>query len=156
MSLKVSKKGFKNAKDKRLSGRYISFPKQIYESQAYKNLSSQARDILLFVHSQYNGHNNGDLTCTFTAVKNFWAMKISNRTFYRKLEELLESDFLIKTVQGGKHKASRFAVASYLIDDMDNMELEKPSKSPIMRFMRHEIKNTGSHKTPKKADKVLR
>ena len=136
----MSKRSLKNSKDRRLSGRYVSFPKQLYDTVAYKSLSSQARDILMFVHTQYNGNNNGDMTCTFKAAKRSWNMKISKRTFHRKIEELLNSDLLFKTVQGGRHKASRFAVASYSIDAIDGMELENPSKLPIKRFLRHEVK----------------
>lgn len=149
----MRKHKFKGNQDKRVVGTFVQLPKKILKSHAFYQLPSAARDILLFVHSQYNGNNNGDLTCTFKAATKHWGMKIGKRTFYRHLAKCLKVDLLIKTVQGGRHKASRFAVASYAIDHIDIMELEKPSMYPLRRFERHEIKNTGLVKTPKKANR---
>lgn len=89
----------------------------------------------MFVCSQYNESNNGDLTCTFKGVSEAWGMKISKATFHRSLRELVDSDLLILTTQGGRHKASRYASAIWAIDD--GGDLEKPSRSPVSRFLRH-------------------
>ena len=119
---------------RRLSGGFMSIPDLMYKSDAYKSLHSQSRDILMFVISQYNGDNNGDLTCTFEGgILKAWAMKIGKRYFQKCLNELITKGFLIKTVQGGRHKPSRFAVTIYAIDE--GGDTEKPTSKAPAKFL---------------------
>lgn len=128
---------------KRIEGRFIALPSLVYKSSAYRGLSSVARDVFMFVCSQYNERNNGDLTCTFKGVTESWGMKLSKSTYHRELKALIDSELLILTVQGGRHKASRYASAVWAIDD--GGELEKAGKSPVARFLRQrEIKSAGT------------
>jgi len=145
----MSRKKFKESRDKRISGGYFAFPEMVYKSRAYRDLSSVGRDLFMFVCSQYNGSNNGDLTCTFLGANNpdGWNLRVSKSTFNRALRNLLEGELLMKTVQGGRHKASRFAIATHGIDDIDGMELAKPTRKAVARFLKHENKSAGTAMT---------
>lgn len=119
---------------RRLSGNYSSIPDAMFKSDAYKSLKSQSRDILMFLIFQYNGDNNGDLTCTYEGgVLRAWNMSIGKRYFQKCLKELIDKGFIIKTTQGGRHKPSRFAVTIYAIDD--GGELVKPTGKAPAKFL---------------------
>lgn len=125
----------KYKKDKRAGGRFTGLPVVLLESDAYLNLKPVAQQIYTFVCSQYNGNNNGDLTCTPKAMKSKYRMQVSDKTVYRSIAELVDSGVMLRTVQGGKHKASRFAVSIYAIDDGGDMEKETKA-APSYRFLR--------------------
>ena len=141
--------------EKRAGGKFIGFPAVLLESDAYLNLKPVAQQIYIFVCSQYNGSNNGDMTCTPKALKSKYKMQVSDKTVYRAIADLLDAGVMLRTVQGGKHKASRFAVSIYAIDRGGDMEKETKT-APTYRFVRAnkviKIKSTASLVTAKTVD----
>lgn len=135
---------------RRLSGDYSSIPDALFKSDAYKSLRSQARDILMFIIFQYNGDNNGDLTCTYEGgVLRSWNISIGKRHFQECLKELIDKGLIIKTTQGGRHKPSRFALAIYAIDN--GGELSKATGKAPAKFLSwkdNKINITGSVSAP--------
>jgi len=125
----------KYKKEKRAGGKFTGLPVVLLQSDSYLNLKPVAQKIYTFVCSQYNGSNNGDLTCTPKAMKSKYRMQVSDKTVYRSIAELVNAGVMLRTVQGGKHKASRFAVSIYAIDDGGDME--KETKTALThRFLR--------------------
>jgi len=83
-------------------------PHEILESEFYAALSSPAVKLLLDLGAQYRGTNNGALCAAWTVMgKRGWRSK---GTLYRALRELQGKGFICKTRQGGKHRASLYAI----------------------------------------------
>ena len=57
----MSRKSFKNGKDKRDGGAFVSVPLSVLNSRAYIMTSAYSRMLLFDLLSQYRGNNNGDL-----------------------------------------------------------------------------------------------
>lgn len=146
----------RNRKDKtkQVDGDFLRFPKLLYQSDSYLNLSTVSQQVFIFVCTQYNGRNNGDLTCTPKAMREKYLMKVSDKTVYRCISELLDSGVMLRTVQGGKHRASRFAVSIFSIDEGGDIEKETATP-PVHRFLRKaapKIKSAASLMTAKNAN----
>lgn len=102
-------------KNRSPGGSFVAVPKQILESSEYALLSSHEVKLLMDMLAQYNGKNNGDLTAAWSVMKNCgWRSK---GTLNRAVRGLLQSSFIMKTRQGGKHKASLYAVTFRAIDE---------------------------------------
>lgn len=98
-------------------GSYVAMPHAILESDEWARLSAFEVKLLLDVYGQFNGKNNGDLSAAWTLMKRRgWNSK---DTLGRALSGLLESGFLLKTRQGGRHKATLLAVTWRSVDDCD-------------------------------------
>ena len=89
-------------------------PKSVFTSPEYARLSATACKVLLFVHLQYSGRNNGDLTIT---AKQFVKHGFKGKSLlWRAKDELLEAGWLQMTRQGGLHQPSLFALTWEPID----------------------------------------
>lgn len=102
-------------KARKESGRFVAIPTQILLSDQYANLGAWSVKLLMDLSAQYNGKNNGDLCAAFSMVqKRGWRSK---GTLAHALTELIDAGFIMKTRQGGKHKASLYAVTFRGVDD---------------------------------------
>ncbi len=103
------------AKGRKERGSFIAVPKQILESPQYASLSAWSVKLLIDIYAQYNGKNNGDLAAAWSMMNpKGWKSK---GTLSRSVNQLLKTGFLIQTRQGGKHKASLYAVSFQAIDE---------------------------------------
>jgi hypothetical protein len=126
-------------------GHYIKLPlasnHSPFKSEAFRQVSNNAKLIYHFIHYGYDGFNNGSLTAGYESFKRLYGLSISKATFYRSVKELMDYDLLFRIVKGKKGIASRYAVATYPIDDVDDLkystEYKKGSK-PITKYLRHE------------------
>ncbi|WXG51455.1 MAG: hypothetical protein RNU03_11300 [Candidatus Sedimenticola sp. (ex Thyasira tokunagai)] len=102
-------------KGRKERGSFIAIPKIVVESEQYSKLSSHSVKLLIDLSAQYNGSNNGDLCAAWSMmVKRGWRSK---GTLYRAVSELITTGFILLTRQGGKHKASLYAVTFKPIDE---------------------------------------
>ena len=102
-------------KGRRERGAFIAIPKDVLESPQYAQLSAWAVKLLIDIYSQFNGKNNGDLCAAWAPMrKKGWN---SRGTLSRAVKELLNAGFIKLTRQGGKHKASLYAVTWKPIDE---------------------------------------
>ena len=102
-------------KGRKERGSFIAVPKQILESPQYAKLSAWSVKLLIDIYAQYNGKNNGDLCAAWSVMKpKGWKSK---GTLSRAVTQLLQTGFLIQTRQGGKHKASLYAVSFQPVDE---------------------------------------
>ena len=90
-------------------------PHEVLNSKAYPSLTPAAVKLLLDLGAQYRGTNNGDLCAAWTVMaKRGWRSKA---TLTRALRELEGKGFICKTRQGGRHRASLYAVTWRPIDE---------------------------------------
>ncbi len=117
-----------NAKGRREKGRFIAIPAPVLESDEYAQLSPAAVKLMVDLNTQFKGHNNGDLSATWSMMKKRgWK---SSATLFRALTELLEKGWIVKTRQGGRHKPNLFALSYLAIDDCAGKLDIKPTAAP--------------------------
>src|SRR5665213_1677929 len=104
--------------------RFVQFPNQLMDSRRFHTLTGHAVKALMYLASQYNGHNNGDLGIAWKVAK---AKGISsNDSLRRGTLELVAAGFVIQSRQGGRNRCSLFALAWFSVDDC-NGKLDIPS-----------------------------
>lgn len=112
------------AKGRKDSGSFVKFPHRILEHRAFMALGAHACKALMFLASQYNGSNNGDLTIAWKVAK---AKGLTaNGALRLATKELIDSGFVIQTRQGGRNRCSLFALAWFPINKCDG-KLDVPA-----------------------------
>ncbi len=111
----MARNRFKDAQAKREGGGFVPLPFVVIRSQCFARLSAHAVKLLNDLLAQYKGDNNGDLCAAWTLMQpRGWKSK---DTLNKALKELLTGDWLEVTRQGGRHKATLYAVTFYAIDE---------------------------------------
>lgn len=110
-----------DAKGRQKTAPFVGIPKAVLATDKYAQLSGWDVKLLLDLVSQYNGRNNGDLCVAWGTTPKFKGMKDrgwrSKGTLYRSLRQLQDCGFIEQTRQGGKHRASLYAVTWQPIDE---------------------------------------
>lgn len=110
-----------------------SFSKLIhvyFQSLEYAELSYRAVKLLVDLHCQFRGDNNGDLCATLSVMKKVgWN---SNDQLQKALAELLATGWIILTRRGGRQKASLYALTTMGIDKSPKLDGHiRPSPTPL-------------------------
>lgn len=128
-----------------ITGHYIKLPlakkQSPFKSEAYKSVSNTAKLIYVLIHFGYDGFNNGSLTAGHNSFKRLYGLSVSKATFYKCIKELIDHDLLFRIVKGKRGLASRYAVTTYAIDDVDDLKYSNQYKAgtkPITKYLRHE------------------
>jgi len=122
---KLPRAKIKNRKD---AGRFIGIPMALLDSPNYLKLSFKAIKLLLEAGRQYNGFNNGDICLSSSLMRDRgWN---SNATLQEALEELVHYGFLMLTRQGGRNKASLYAITWKEINDCKGKLDVQPTRIP--------------------------
>lgn len=101
-------KGYQKSKG-RGQGRFISIPHSVLDSEQGKNLKGNEMLLLTHLLKQYNGSNNGNLSTTFSLLKNNgWS---STGTLYKARQGLEHKGFIVVTRQGKKLRGACTLVA---------------------------------------------
>lgn len=115
-------------KGRKESGSFIAIPKEILESEQYAQLRPWSVKLMIDLYAQYNGKNNGDFCAAWSIMKKRgWQSK---GPLYRAVKELLKTGFIMQTRQGGKHKASLYAVTFKAIDECGGKLEVNPTPVP--------------------------
>lgn len=131
------------AKGRRECGPYVIVPKDILLSDEYALLPAPAVKLMFDVYARYNGSNNGDFAASWTFMKSRgWRSK---GTLQRALQALLTAGWLILTRQGGRHKASLYAVSFRPIDECKGKLDVLPTVVAPDSWRTNEIKNGAPH-----------
>lgn len=102
----------KNRKEK---APFIIMPKACLNHQNYIALSPYAIKLLYDLYANYNGHNNGDLCCAWSLMKERgWR---SQTTLNEAKKELTYYGWIIPTRVGGKNMPTLYAVTFQAIDE---------------------------------------
>jgi len=119
-------KSYAKAKGRNRKVSYVGFPRALINTRKYRSLSAHAVKLLLDLGSQYNGFNNGDLCLAWTLmVKVNWK---SRSTLYKARKELIDVGFIMLTRQGGKNRASLYAITWNKIDQCKGKLDVSPTK----------------------------
>ena len=111
----MRKNKLEKIKGRRSSGGFLGVPSSLLQHENYIGLSSHAVKLLFDLGAQYNGGNNGDLCATWSLMrKRGWK---SQDTLYKALKELLHAGFIINARQGGRHRATLYALTWKKIDE---------------------------------------
>ena len=103
------------AKGRKDAGSHFGLPHAVMDCPNYLRLSTKAVKLLNDIGRQYNGFNNGDLCATFSLMKKRgW---ISKSTLNEALYELLHYGLILLSRQGGRHRASLYALTWQAIDE---------------------------------------
>jgi len=119
-------KSYSKSKGRTGTGRFLSIPKQVADSKAYAELGGWSVKLIVDIGKNYNGRNNGDLSAAFSQLQECgWKSK---GTLNKAIKELIAHGFIELTRQGGKHKASLYALTWKSIDECDGKLDVKPTK----------------------------
>lgn len=109
---------------------FIALPHVVVNHHDFLSLSGNAVKLLIDIASQFNGFNNGDLCAVFSLMKKRgWKSK---STLLRATKELIESEFLILTKQGGRKIPTLYAMSWKPIDFCDD-KLDVPATKTAPR-----------------------
>lgn len=101
--------------DGRMAGPFVAIPWIVLDSQAYQQLSANARSLLLEVARQLSKNNNGTLLLSRAYLSQRGWKSVDMLTKGKK--ELVRHGFIHETVIGGRpKKASWYAVTWYRLD----------------------------------------
>jgi len=93
----------------RSQGRFISIPHHVLKSERGQNLTGPELRLLVHLMLQYNGRNNGNLSPTFSLMKELgWT---STGTLYKALQGLEHKGFVVVTKPGKKIRGDCTLVA---------------------------------------------
>lgn len=111
----MSRNRYKAHQKKREAGGFVPLPHVVLGSHAFTQLSPYAVKLLMDLLAQYRGDNNGDLCGTWSLMKERgW---VSNATLTKAKQELLKANWIEISRQGGRHKATLYAVTFLAVDE---------------------------------------
>jgi hypothetical protein len=132
----AKRKSFKDNAAKRGGGYFVAMPHDVIRSECYAKLSAHAVKLLNDLLAQYQGNNNGDLCVAWTLMqKRYWKSK---DTLDKARKELLDNEWIEITRQGGRHRASLYALTFYSIDDCKGKLDVAETKSPRGSWKKNE------------------
>ena len=103
---------------------FLSLPHNVLDHESFRTLSPRATKLLIDIAAQYRGCNNGDLCAPLSVMqKRGWK---SNDQLFKARKELLDRGLILTSRQGGRNKASLFALTCLQIDDCQG-KLDTPS-----------------------------
>jgi hypothetical protein len=102
-------------------GSYINLPHELLQHSNWLDASPGAIKLFMYLAGQYRGHNNGDLSCSFTTMKaHGWT---SNAGLARAIKELLARQLIVRTRRGARRGACHlFALTCKPINDSDKLD----------------------------------
>ena len=123
------------AKDKRarIKGRkssagFMGLPHHLLASPAYLSLDGWAVKLLVDITSQYHGYNNGDLAMAWKIMEQKgWR---SRDPLNNARKKLLDRGLIQLTRQGGRHRASLYAITWQGIDECKGKLEAGPTDRP--------------------------
>lgn len=115
-------------------GNFVSLPKDVITCPNFQKMAKHSKAYLLLLQlaEQFNGKNNGDLSCAFSVLRNKgWT---SNDTLSRMRKCLLHYGFITETRAGGRNQCSLFALAWESIDPCDGKIDVHPTTYPSRKY----------------------
>ena len=132
-----------NRNGRRNSAPHIQILKFVLNSDEFGFLSGNAVKLLLELHRQYNGYNNGDLCATWSQLrKRGWKSK---GTLARSLKELIAAEFVVLSRISYQKRAPNLYAITYLSVDECNGKLDIKETIIAPNFWRTEKKSVTPH-----------
>lgn len=117
---------------RRLTGRasttFVGIPHYVFNSVEFGQLDGWSLKLLVELAGDYNGGNNGNLSCAWSDLKaRGWR---STGTLWKALKRLLSAGWIITTRHGARNRCALYAVTWWAIDECPGKSLEvRPTKS---------------------------
>ena len=110
----------RNEKRRRITGRqttnsFLSLPHHVLNHENFRCLSPRATKLAIDIAAQYRGSNNGDLSATFSLMKNRGWNSCDQLDKAKK--ELVAKDVIRVARQGGLNKCNLYALTWFPIDE---------------------------------------
>lgn len=129
--------------------RYISLPHCVLDSTSYADLNGSAIKLLTLIARQWNGYNNGNLTCTWDQMKPYFGGQDTMRSALKALikQRLIEITGTGSTSRKGGLPPVLYAITWESIDEYrgKGQMTAKPTSTPI----RNDWDKIGNPKPPK-------
>jgi hypothetical protein len=104
-----------NPKGRREHGPFIQVSKVVITGPEFAHLSAYGVKLFIDLYGQFNGRNNGDLCASWTLMSDRgWRSKA---TLHRAIKELRDKGWLVVSRQGGRNKASLYALTWLPVDE---------------------------------------
>ena len=117
------------AKGRKDRDRFTGVPHKVMKTRKYISLNTHAKSLLFELAFQYNGHNNGDLSTSWTLMKERGFR--SKSTLSNAIKQLAGVEFIQMTRAGGRNKCTLYALTWEAIDEcngkLDVQETYKPA-----------------------------
>ena len=106
---------------------FVMLRHDVIESENFRDLSGRAVKLLVQVCYKYRGHNNGDISIVQKLMRDGHGWS-SNDQLFKAIKELERTGFLIRTRQGGRNKATLYALSFHPIDECSGKHDLAPTK----------------------------
>lgn len=127
---------YKDAKEKREAGGFAPLPYLVLRSTSFAGLCPHAIKLLMDLLAQFKGDNNGDLCAAWKLMKaRGWR---SRDTLNKARRALLDGEWIVVTRQGGRRRATLYAVTFYAIDECAGKLDVRSTHSPLSAWRLHE------------------
>lgn len=119
----------------RTKERFFGIPLWIVRHPAWYQLTGDEVRLLVYLHSHYNGKNNGDFSCVWNDMKSKgWK---SPTTLHKAKQGLLAKGWIEETRKGYTKCCSLYAVTWEAIDDCSGKLDIRPTNRPSMLFKKN-------------------
>lgn len=116
-------------------GRFFGIPHHIVKHDAWNNLTGNETKLLIQLHAQYNGKNNGNFSCVWNVMKTKgWN---SPTTLNKAKQGLLDKGWIEETRKGFTKCCSLYAVSWEAIDDCNGKLDIQPTTIPSMACLKN-------------------
>ncbi|MHC8358009.1 hypothetical protein ACYZTL_23005 [Pseudomonas sp. LB3P81] len=119
-------------------GRVLALPYRMLVLPAFDNLTPKAIAVLIKLAKNYNGSNNGDLSCTAQMMAK--GRPMDAKTLASALQELIEAGLIVRTREyrkgreKGMARCALYAVTWAAIDECPGKDLEVKPGPPTFKF----------------------
>lgn len=111
-----------NTKGRREKAIYMGIPLRVIRSKEFGQLGGWEVKLLIELAAQYNGYNNGNLSCPFSQLKERgWN---SNGTLFAARNRLLECNWIVTSRHGNRKRCALFALTWLSVDECEGKGLE--------------------------------
>jgi hypothetical protein len=96
---------------------FVGLPiRMVRRCDEWKNLSSSAKILYIYIKSKYNGSNNGEIKFSYSEIKGVKGCA-TNRTISRAIKELESNEWICKTKIGGLYRYYNLYKLTFKYDD---------------------------------------
>ena len=126
-----------STKNRRPSKPFLRLPRDVVDSVEYSDLSAIAVKLMIDLHAQYRGHNNGDFTIAWRYMKDRgWRSKA---TLYKAIGKLQGLGFVIVTRRGGRRIPTLYGLTYLPIDDCSGKLDVRSSNTASNTWKKHSL-----------------
>lgn len=111
------------------AARYVGIPDYVFKSAEFGELDGWALKLLIELAGQYNGFNNGDLSCAWSDMsQRGWKSK---GTLWKALRRIQDAQWIVTSRHGSRNRCALYALTWAAVDECPGKGLEiRPGGAP--------------------------